>query len=139
MRRICFELLAKVNLSSKNVGAILKLRDETGPISMLIPFYLRYLHLSQFFFTFLAKSLPCNMYPSFKTYLHTVSTPECFAVSEYQWISFTLLYARSECLRIIGTQKVFEHKSFIAVDISQVVFIFSVASILPLWYIIQSF
>ena len=44
---------------------------------MLTVLFLRYLHLSQFFFTFLTKSLLCIVYPSFKTYLHTVSTPEC--------------------------------------------------------------
>ena len=61
---------------------------------MLIALSLRYLHLSQFFFTFLTKPLPCIMHPSSKTYLHTVSTPVLFM--DLNAGGFHLLYCTLE-------------------------------------------
>ena len=99
---------------------------DIGPISTSITFFLRYLHLSHWVFIFFTKSLPKIMNPVLSTYLHTVSTPECIAAFECQCTSLIKLYAKGECLYMIGTQNVSAAKSFITVDIPPVILILSV-------------
>ena len=72
------------------------------------------------------------MKQTFKTYLHIVSTPECFPTFEYQWIAFIMLYANEECLKVTGTGNVVDAKSFMTAVISQAALIPSVGKILPL-------
>ena len=90
------------------------------------------LYLWHWVFIFFTKSLSKIMNPVLSTYLHPVSTPECIGAFECQCTSLIKLYAKSECLYMIGTQNVSAAKSLIAVDISLVTLILSVGRIPPL-------
>ena len=103
---------------------------------MLSYFFLRYLYLS-------ASPFWQTLYPTLYIKVLKHISIQFLHLNVLLYLNssgFHLLYCMLvTCLLITGTQEVFEHRSFIAVDLSPVTFIFSVASILPLKYRIPSF